>query len=69
MARCCKLFIAFISLSVIFACTVLVIILVPSPFILVSVVVFVRMCLSIILRALLVTMEVGELVELSGNCG
>ena len=47
----------------------LVIILVPSPFILISVGVFVRMCLSIILRALLVTMEVGELVELSGNCG
>ena len=47
----------------------LVIILVPSPFILLSVVVYIRMCLSIILRALLVTVEVWELVELSGNCG
>ena len=56
-------------LSIALALIPLVIILVPSPFILVSVVVFVRMCLSIILRALLVTMEVGELVELSGNCG
>lgn len=56
-------------MSIALALIPLVIILVPSPFILVSVVVFVRMCLSIILRALLVTMEVGELVELSGNCG
>lgn len=47
----------------------LVIILVPSPFILLSVVVYIRMCLSIILRALLVTVEVWKLVELSGNCG
>jgi hypothetical protein len=36
---------------------------------LLSVVVYIRMCLSIILRALLVTVEVWELVELSGNCG
>ena len=56
-------------MSIALALIPLVFILVPSPFILVSVVVFVRMCLSIILRALLVTMEVGELVELSGNCG
>ena len=47
----------------------LVTILVPSPFILIYVVVYIRMCLSIILRALLVTVEVWELVKLSGNCG
>ena len=56
-------------MSIALALIPLLIILVPSPFIFISVVVFVRMCLSIILRALLVTMEVGELVELSGNCG